>query len=156
MPDETPARVVARTGREHYRTDVVAGGHTVLVDEPVADGGTDQGPTPYDLLAAALGGCTTITLRMYADRKGWPLEEVVVRVRHSKVYAEDDACCEESDQARIDLLERDVVLGGPLSEEQRARLLTIADRCPVHRTLSAGLRVRTRLVEAHERPAPSA
>jgi uncharacterized OsmC-like protein len=138
-------RVIVRTGRDHYRTDIIAGGHALIADEPKDDGGGDAGPTPYDLVAAALGACTAMTLRMYADRKQWPLEEVVVRVTHSKDHAADEERCEQGADARLDVLRRDILLGGPLGEEQRTRLLEIADKCPVHRTLSAGLRVETRL-----------
>ena len=142
-PAKTP--VIVRTGRSHYRTTIEAGPHALLVDEPAAYGGTDTGPTPYDLIAAALGACTSVTLRMYADRKDWPLEEIAVRITHSKVHAVDEEQCETSATARLDLLEREIDLVGALSDEQRARLLEIADRCPVHRTLSAGVHVKTRL-----------
>ena len=112
-------------------------------------GGEDLGPTPYDLLAAGLAACTTMTLRMYADRKGWPLEEVVARVRHAKLHAEDEKRC-ESGEARLDRLEREIELVGPLDVEQRARLLEIADRCPVHRSLEAGVCMETRLSDPGE------
>ncbi len=135
-------RVVARTAAGAFRTEVLARGHSVIADEPKTVGGEDLGPTPYDLLAAALGACTTMTLRMYADRKEWPLEEAVVRMKHSKVHAEDEERC-ETDEARLDRLDREITLVGPLDEEQRTRLLEIADRCPVHRTLSAGVRIET-------------
>ncbi|MBW3535098.1 MAG: bifunctional alpha/beta hydrolase/OsmC family protein [Gemmatimonadetes bacterium] len=142
-------RVAARTTSGAFRTEILARGHALLADEPKAVGGENLGPTPYDLLAAALGACTTMTLRMYADRKGWPLEEAVVRLRHSKLHAEDEERC-ESEEARLDRLDRDLELTGALDEAQRARLLEIADRCPVHRTLSAGVRIETELVPAEE------
>lgn len=142
-----PARgVAARTGPDGYRTEILASGHPLVADEPVAAGGTDAGPSPYDLLAAALGACTSITLRMYADRKRWPLEEIRVRLTHRKVHAEDQRRC-ESESARLDEMERRLELVGPLDEAQRARLAEIADRCPVHRTLEAGACVVTTLVE---------
>lgn len=131
-------RVVVRTGREHYPTDVVAGRHTLLLDEPASVGGTDLGPTPYDALGAALGGCTSITLRMYADRKEWPLEEVRVRIRHERIHARD-----QGEDGRMDRLHREIELIGDLDAEQRERLMSIADRCPVHRTLEAGVVVET-------------
>jgi uncharacterized OsmC-like protein/pimeloyl-ACP methyl ester carboxylesterase len=134
-------------GGAGFRTEVVAGGHGIVADEPVAVGGGGAGPTPYDLLLAALGACTGMTLRMYADRKGWPLEEVGVRLRHGKVHAIDEEHC-DTREARVDRIDRTVELDGPLSDEQRARLLEIADRCPVHRTLSAGVIVKTVLAGA--------
>jgi uncharacterized OsmC-like protein/alpha/beta superfamily hydrolase len=136
-------RVVVRTGRARYRTEILAGGHALVADEPVAVGGADTGPTPYDLLVAALGACTGMTLRMYADRKGWPLDEIIVRLKHRKVHALDEERCESDSEARVDLIDRAIQLAGRLDDAQRARLLEIADRCPVHRTLTAGVRVET-------------
>ncbi len=140
----TDNRVVVRTGAQGYRTDISANGHPLVADEPLSVGGTDLGPSPYELLAASLGACTSMTLRMYADRKGWPLGEVVVNLKHRKIHARDCEAC-ETDQGRVDEIERELILEGPLDETQRARLLEIADRCPVHRTLHAEIRVVTRL-----------
>ncbi len=132
-------RVVAvRTGRAKYRTDVMVRGHPVVVDEPEAVGGTDQGPTPFDLLCAALGSCVTITLRMYADRKAWPLEEVMARVEHRRVSASS------GDGATKDSFRVELSFVGPLDAIQRARLLEIAHRCPIHRTMQAGVSIETR------------
>jgi uncharacterized OsmC-like protein/fermentation-respiration switch protein FrsA (DUF1100 family) len=135
-------RVAVRTAAGAFKTEILARGHSLIADEPAAVGGENLGPTPYDLLAAALGACTTMTLRMYADRKKWPLEEAVVRLQHSRIHAEDEEQIEDGD-ARLDRIDREVTLVGPLDDEQRARLLEIADRCPVHRTLSAGVRIDT-------------
>lgn len=139
-PEAEPAGVVVRIGRSGFRAEIRAGEHTFFADEPVSLGGAGSGPTPYDYLAAALGSCTAITLRMYADRRGWPLEGVTVRMRHSRVHQHD---CESCDRSRvgIDRLEREVELAGALTEEQRAGLLRVADRCPVGQTLIGGLQV---------------
>ena len=134
-------RVTAQIGATGYRTTITAARHQIIADEPLEDGGTDQGATPYDLLVSALGACTAMTLRMYADRKGWPLEEVVVKLRHGRSYGEDDRHCDTA-PARLDQIEREVELHGELTDEQRQRLLEIADRCPVHRTLDAGVRIK--------------
>lgn len=140
-------RVTVHLGRARYRTGVAVRHHTLVADEPEAVGGTDQGPTPYDLLGAALGACTAMTLRMYADRQGWPLEAVTVHVEHDRVHAADCVACETQD-ARLDRLRRTLTLDGPLDETQRARLLEIANRCPVHRTLTSEIVIETTLAEA--------
>jgi uncharacterized OsmC-like protein len=126
-------RVVVRAGST-LRTDVRANGYTLVADEPIGMGGTNSGPTPYDYLLAALGSCTAITLRMYADRKKWPLESVAVRLQHQKVYRRD---CEEcqTKARKIDRIGLELELRGPLEESQRRRLFEIAERCAVHRTL---------------------
>lgn len=138
------AQVVVRTDREHYPTEILANGHSLRADEPISAGGADTGPTPYDLLLAGLGSCTTITLRMYADRKGWPLESIVVHLNHKKIHAEDCEECESS-SGKIDRIEREIELVGELDDGQRQRLLEIADKCPVHRTLHSEISVKTRL-----------
>ena len=135
-----PNEVVVRVGPTGYRADVSTRGHSLVVDEPIALGGTDEGPTPYDYLAAALGACTAITLRMFADRRGWPLEGVTVRLSHSRVHEQD---CEQSETkpVGIDQFARAIELSGDLTEDQRAALLRIADRCPVGNTLTRGVRI---------------
>ncbi|MFN2398608.1 MAG: alpha/beta fold hydrolase [Gemmatimonadaceae bacterium] len=138
------SRVTARTGETGYRTDIMASGHSLIADEPLAVGGTNKGATPYDLLAAALGACTAITIRMYADRKKWPLTEAIVRLKHRRVHAVDEKTC-ESQPAKMDELEREVELSGDLDAVQLQRLLEIANKCPVHRTLEAGVAVKTSL-----------
>lgn len=127
-----------------FAQDLRLGRHTLRADEPESYGGQDTGPSPYDLLTAALGACTSMTLRMYAQRKGWPLTGVRTRLRHAKVHAKDCATC-ETQEGKVDRLERVLRLEGPLSGEQRQRLLEIADRCPVHQTLEGEVEVLTRL-----------
>ncbi len=143
QPDDN--QVVVRTAADGFRTEVLANGHPLLADEPVSLGGTNAGPTPYELLAAALGACTSITLRMYADRKGWPLDAAEVVLTHQKSHCKD---CEGVDRsgARIDHFTREISLEGALDEHQRGRLLEIADRCPVHRTLETPAEITTTLV----------
>ena len=136
--------VIVRGAADGFAQEIVAGSHHFRTDEPAAVGGTDSGPTPYDLLLAALGSCTSMTVAMYARRKKWPLERVTVYLRHSRVHAEDCVSCENQD-AKLTVIERDIQLDGPLDEDQRARLLTIADRCPVHLTLTSKMEIRTRL-----------
>jgi uncharacterized OsmC-like protein len=144
MTNPKAARVVVRTG-EGLRTEMEAGGHELVADEPTSLGGTDAGPNPYDYLLAALGGCTAMTLRMYADRKGWPLESVTVRLSQDRIHATDCEEC-ETEEGRIDRIGREIELAGPLEEEQRRRLLEIADMCPVHRTLESEVLVDNSLV----------
>jgi len=136
--------VVVRGAADGFAQEIQAGPHQFRSDEPAAAGGTDSGPTPYDLLLSALGSCTSMTVGMYARRKQWPLERVTVQLRHSRVHAEDCADCETQD-AKITLIERDIQLDGPLDEQQRARLLAIANRCPVHLTLTSTIEIRSRL-----------
>ena len=124
--------------------EVIAGPHRLVGDEPEGQGGHGAGPSPYDFLLAALGTCTSMTLTMYARRKEWPLEAVSVTLAHSRIHAADCAECETKD-GHIDRIDREIALTGPLTGEQRARLLEIADRCPVHRTLTSEINIRTRL-----------
>lgn len=135
-------RVVVQIGSSGFRTDVFASGHALVADEPESVGGTNLGPTPYDLLNAGLGACTVMTLRMYADRKGWPLESVTARLKHAKVHADDCITCENK-SAKLDQIDREIELEGPLDVSQKKRLLEIADKCPVHRTLEGDIRVVT-------------
>lgn len=145
--DELSARdgeVVARTFVDGFWTDVRAGRHALVADEPASVGGTELGPTPYDLLSAALATCSSMTLRMYANHKGLDLESVTVRVEHDKIHAQDCEDC-ESGAGKIDEFRRRVELLGDLTDEQRQRMLEIADRCPVHRTLHGEIKVRSEL-----------
>lgn len=136
--------VIVRGDATGFAQEIEAGRHKLVADEPIEAGGTDSGPSPYDLLLAALGACTSMTISMYARRKRWPLEHVTVRLRHAKIHAEDCAEC-ETKEGMLDRIEREIGLSGPLDAEQRARLLEIANRCPVHRTLVSEIDIRTRL-----------
>jgi putative redox protein len=133
---------VAETGAGRFSQLIVAGRHRLRADEPVAAGGDDSGPSPYELLLAGLGACTAMTLRMYAAQKQWPLERVTVDLSHEKIHAADCAEC-ETGEGRIDRIGRTIRIEGPLDAAQRARLLEIADRCPVHRTLHSEVRIVT-------------
>jgi putative redox protein len=136
--------VTVRGAADGFVQEITAGRHKLRSDEPVSAGGTDRGPTPYDLLLVALGSCTSMTVGMYARRKQWPLTRVTVHLSHSRVHARDCAVC-ENEQAMLTVINREVEFEGTLSDEQRARLLAIANRCPVHLTLESKIEVRTTL-----------
>jgi putative redox protein len=140
-PPDSP--VTVRTGHGSYRSEILADGHVLVSDEPAGLGGGGAGPTPYALLLAGLGACTGMTVRMYADRKGWPLESVTVRAEHGRVHAKDCEEC-ETKSGRIDRIELELELDGPLDAEQREKLREIADKCPVKRTLSSEMLIETR------------
>jgi uncharacterized OsmC-like protein/pimeloyl-ACP methyl ester carboxylesterase len=135
---------VSETGNGRFQQAIQTGTHRLIADEPESVGGLDSGPSPYDFLAMALGACTTMTLRMYADRKGLPLEHVSVDVDHKKVHAEDCENCEQK-TGRLDRFERIIHLKGDLDDTATQRLLEIADRCPVHQTLERKSKIETRL-----------
>ncbi len=137
--------VVVRGDGAAYAQTVEAGPHRFTVDEPRRLGGADAGPNPYDLLLAALGACKTITATMYAKRKGWPLTGVTVRLRHARVHAADCADC-ETKEGMLDRIDCALEFVGPLTDEQRARLADIAGKCPVHRTLTSEVEIRSRVV----------
>ena len=137
--------VIVRGSAAGFAQEIHAGPHRLHADEPVSAGGTDTGPSPYDLLLAALGACTSMTVAMYARRKAWPLEEVTVHLRHSKIYAADCGAC-ETKEGMLDRIERDIHFAGPLTEEQRSKLIEIANKCPVHRTLTSEINIITRAV----------
>ncbi|MEX1190397.1 MAG: alpha/beta fold hydrolase [Brumimicrobium sp.] len=134
-------QVVAQIGAEGYTTDIRAGNHNFRADEPEDVGGNNFGPTPYDLLLAGLGACTAMTLRMYADRKKWALAEVNVTLDHSKEHVKDIDI--EDSKAKIDVIKRNITITGDLNEEQRQRLLEIAEKCPVHKTLNQKVDIST-------------
>ncbi|MGZ3481708.1 MAG: OsmC family protein [Myxococcaceae bacterium] len=137
--------VVVQGGASGLRQEISAGGHQLVADEPTSVGGTGTGPTPYDLLLGALGACTSMTLRLYADRHKWPLQGVTVRLSHQRVHRDDCVNCPDT-EVWIEQVDRALDLHGPLTEEQRRKLLDIAERCPVHRTLERRMQVRTTLV----------
>ena len=136
-----PAQGISRLAQE-----VLIGRHRLAADEPVAAGGSNLGPNPYDFLLAGLGACTSMTLRLYADRKQWPLQKVTVRLSHEKIHAEDCADC-ETKEGKIDRIERAIEIEGPLDADQRERLLEIAEKCPVHRTLHSEIKILSGLAE---------
>lgn len=133
MSNKSPF-VSVETADGKFQQTIKVGNHEFLGDEPVSLGGMDSGPSPYDFLLASLGSCTSMTIKMYADRKGFPLEGVHIELEHSRDHVEDCNTCSNDDN-RIDVIDRAITLTGDLTEEQRTRLMEIADRCPVHRTL---------------------
>lgn len=138
--------VQVHTGTVKYDTDISVRSHFFSADEPKSVGGGDRGPTPYELVSGGLGSCTSITLRMYADRKDWPLEEIQVEIEHENVHAEECKNC-ETDEGKVDVFTRKLKLVGDLTDEQRQRLLNIANKCPVHRTMESEIYVETRLID---------
>jgi len=138
----TSADVIVLGDGKGFAQQIVAGSHRLRGDEPESAGGSDTGPSPYDFLLAALGSCSSITVGMYARKKNWPLERVTVWLRHSKIYAADCLEC-ETREGLLDRIERD--FEGPLNAEQRSRLLDIANKCPVHRTLTSEINIRSKL-----------
>ena len=138
--------VVVTSENAGFLQNVSIGPHRFLADKPFEDGGFDAGPNPYELLLTALGACTAMTIRMYANRKQWPLEAVRVRLMHEKIHAEDCLACERKN-GLVERIEREILLRGNLTDEQSQRLLEIANKCPVHRTLTSEIRIETRLLD---------
>jgi len=136
--------VIVHGGVEGFAQQIEIDAHRLTADEPTAAGGTDRGPNPYDLLLAALGACTSMTVGLYARRRRWPLEAVTVHLQHRSIHAADCAEC-ETRAGMIDHIEVELVLTGPLTDLQRAKLVEIAEKCPVHRTLTSEIDIRTRL-----------
>ena len=142
--EDAQHQVTTRIGKTGYITDIMAAGHSLVADEPQSMGGSDLGPAPYDLLMAALGTCKAMTLRMYADRKQWPLEDVTFQLNHKKIDAADCETC-QTKEGQVDQFDCEIKLSGTLDDQQKQRLLQIADRCPVHRTLHSEVVVRSKL-----------
>jgi len=141
MPDADGVVAVRGEARGFYQ-EITSGRHRLVADEPIAVGGTDLGPGPYDLMLAALGSCMSMTIALYARAKQWPLETVVIRLRHSRVYAKDCAECVIRDDTLLDRIDTEVKLTGPLTAEQERKLMEVAHRCPVHRTLKSEINIR--------------
>ncbi|MBL8148978.1 MAG: OsmC family protein [Blastocatellia bacterium] len=137
--------VIARS-LSNLKVHLQAGQHFFVADEPTSLGGEDQGPDPYSLLLSALGACTTMTIELYARRKGWPLEEVEVVLTHAKIHASDCQDCEEK-EGQIDEIRRRIKLVGSLTQEQKAKLMEIATKCPVHKTLTNEIKIRDKMVD---------
>jgi putative redox protein len=139
---EAEGVVVVRGGAQGFVQEITAGRHSLVADEPVAAGGTDRGPGPYDLLMAALGSCMSMTIGLYARTKKWPLESVEIRLTHSRVYAKDCLDCVVRDDTLLDRINTEVRLSGALTAEQERKLMEVAHKCPVHRTLNSKIDIR--------------
>jgi putative redox protein len=146
MATEETYPVQVTIGKDGLLTTIHANDYQLTADEPKEVGGSGLGPTPYDYLLSSLGACTAMTLRLYASRKEWPLEGVEVQLRHSKDYHEDCIKCESS-TSKVDIIERSIQFKGELDEKQIKRLLIIADKCPVHKTLTSQTIIETTLVQ---------
>ena len=140
-----PGHVIVHGTAAGFAQEVEVGSHEVYADEPVSFGGTDSGPSPYDLLLAALGSCTSMTIGFYARKRRWPLENITVSLRHSRIHAADCEEC-ETKEGKIDRIELDIHLTGSLTDEQHAKLMEIADKCPVHQTLTSEINIRSRVI----------
>ncbi len=142
QPSVEKGEINVSEGNHKFLRDVSSDNHQWLADEPKRVGGDDLGPDPYEHLLAALGTCTSMTIRLYANRKGWPLEDVHVELEHSRQHGADCGNCEDAN-SKVEVITRAIKLSGPLDEGQRERLIEIANRCPVHRTLEGDLRIET-------------
>jgi uncharacterized OsmC-like protein len=143
MAEETEPHVVVSGTAASFAQKVEIGSHRFTADEPIAFGGTDTGSSPYDLLLAALGSCTSMTIGLYARKRGWPLENITVSLRHSKIHARDCEEC-ETKEGRVDRIWSEIHLDGALTDEQRTKLMEVAEKCPVHQTLTSEINIKTR------------
>lgn len=137
--------IISESGNGRFTQEIVIGTHALTADEPIESGGNDLGPSPYDFLLAALGSCTSMTLRMYADLKKIPLKKVIVKLQHEKIHATDCVDC-ENNNSMADHINRQIELQGELTDDQRKKLLEIANKCPVHRTLTSKIIITTELI----------
>jgi len=140
-----PGHVIVHGTAAGFAQEIEIGSHELYADEPVSFGGTESGPSPYDLLLAALGSCTSMTIGFYARKRSWPLEKIIVSLRHSRIHAADCEDC-ETKEGKIDRIDLDIQLTGSLTDEQRAKLIEIAGKCPVHQTLTSEINIKTRVV----------
>jgi putative redox protein len=140
-----PGQVIVHGTAAGFAQEIEIGSHELYADEPVSFGGTESGPSPYDLLLAALGSCTSMTIGFYARKRRWPLENIAVSLRHSRIHAADCEDC-ETKEGKIDRIDLDIELTGSLTDEQRAKLIEVAGKCPVHQTLTSEINIKTRAV----------
>ena len=145
MAEESEPPVIVHGTAAGFAQEIGVGSHELYTDEPTSYGGTDTGPSPYDLLLAALGSCTSMTIGFYARKRNWPLEKITVSLRHSKIHAIDCEEC-ETKEGKIDRIELDIQLTGSLTDGQRATLMEIAGKCPVHQTLTSEINIKSRLI----------
>ena len=146
MAEQTePAHVIVHGTAAGFAQEIEIGSHELFADEPVSYGGTDTGASPYDLILAALGACTSMTIGLYARKRSWPLEKITVSLKHSKIHAKDCEEC-ETKEGKIDRIDLDIQLSGSLTDEQSAKLIEIAGKCPVHQTLTSEINIKTRAV----------
>ena len=149
MTDTTAKKIVHvhLPKNESFKTTLTAGSHEVIADEPTSvPGGKDQGPDPYDLLLMSLGTCTAMTMKMYSERKKWPVEDIYVEMRHNKSHAKDCIDCDDP-KSKIDSIEKEIIIKGDLSKEQLEKMLEISKKCPVHRTLLSDIEINSSLAE---------
>ena len=142
MAEQAEPPVIVHGTAKDFSQKIEVGSHKLTADEPVFFGGADTGSSPYDLLLAALGACTSMTIGLYARKRGWPLKDITVSLRHSKIHAQDCDDC-ETKEGRIDRINLEIHLDGALSDEQRAKLMEVAEKCPVHQTLTSEINIKT-------------
>ena len=145
MAEEEAPHVIVHGDATGFAQEIDIGPHHFVADEPVSYGGTDSGPSPYDLILAALGSCTSMTIGLYARKRKWPLEKITVSLKHSKIHAKDCEDCVTKD-GRIDRIELEIRLDGGLTDQQRATLMEVAGKCPVHQTVTHEINIKTRAV----------